>query len=320
MSQSLHPKHFLGSAEFPLEPRNCVPHRMSSVRRSLMNQSCCVDIFAKRTWEAHHANSCYSLYALYVPYALWSVQITIFTSRFSCEIYQMMAAAPKRSSQPSLAFSLDSTRSYYSIPSFAQSIPSPISHGRHPTRIPPFPSRQRFRRSLRSPQLPVVQSSILGSILSNLLLVLGLCFLLGGLRFPEQRFNPVAAGMSASLMSISVLGMMLPAALQAQMGSGVEEGVEESVLWVSRWTSLILLFVYGLYLLFQLRTHAYLYLDDSELAEHAEEPAISAWFALGLLVGSTVLVAVCAEGLVGAIEGVSEKVGMGSVFVGFILL
>ncbi|KAI9026700.1 Sodium/calcium exchanger protein-domain-containing protein [Hyaloraphidium curvatum] len=167
--------------------------------------------------------------------------------------------------------------------------------------------------------LPVVQASILGSVLSNLLLVLGLSFLCGGIYFKEQKFNSTAAGTAASLMTMSVLGMILPAAFHAQ-ASKDDPTSAVSILDISHYTALILLCIYVLYLIFQLGTHAHLYAEEADVAEHAEDPAIGPKLALGLLVGATVLVALCAEGLVGAIEGVSEKAGMGTMFVGFILL
>lgn len=185
--------------------------------------------------------------------------------------------------------------------------------------------------ALRQGLLAVVQASILGSVLSNLLLVLGASFLLGGLKYTEQRFNSTAAGMSCSLMTMSVLGMILPAAFQAQISQGHHKR-NDHILDISHYTAVVLLVVYALYLFFQLRTHAHLYADDEENGqaegdeeggeegEGAEEPLISAWLAFTLLVTATLLVAICAEGLVGAIEGVSEKAGMGSIFVGFILL
>jgi len=126
-------------------------------------------------------------------------------------------------------------------------------------------------------------------------------------------------------MSISVMGMILPAAFQAQV-SRTSPSAPSNILAISRYTAGILLFVYVIYLMFQLRTHAHLYLDEAEEGgeeggEHEEEePTIGSTMAFGTLICSTLLVAICAEGLVSAIEGVSKEVGMGSIFVGFILL
>ncbi|TKA30866.1 hypothetical protein B0A54_15787 [Friedmanniomyces endolithicus] len=86
-------------------------------------------------------------------------------------------------------------------------------------------------------EIAIVQASLLGSILANLLLILGMAFLFGGLRYREQIYNSTVTQMSACLLSLSVMSLLLP---------------------VSR-TSVILLVIYVLYLLFQLKSHAYMY-------------------------------------------------------------
>jgi len=177
--------------------------------------------------------------------------------------------------------------------------------------------------SLKDGLINVVQASILGSILGNLLLILGLCFLCGGIKYPEQRFNATAAGIAASLMNISIVTLVMISAFFYQLNIMSDADVTNKVLELSRGSAIILLVMYGLYLFFQLKTHKHLYQEDlgiTDLAEHSEEPAISVWLAAGLLVVATVFVAVAAEFLVGAIEGVSHQLGLSTTFVGFILL
>jgi Ca2+:H+ antiporter len=174
--------------------------------------------------------------------------------------------------------------------------------------------------SLKDGLINVVQASILGSILGNLLLILGLCFFLGGLKFKEQKFNPTAAGMAASLMNIAVCSLVLLSAFFYQLQILSDSDVTVKVLELSRGVSILLLVTYGGYLFFQLKTHKELYVEESDLAEHAEEPAISLPLACILLVVATTFVAVAAEFLVGAIEGVSHQLGLSTTFVGFILL
>ncbi|KAH9893067.1 Sodium/calcium exchanger protein-domain-containing protein [Xylariomycetidae sp. FL2044] len=106
-------------------------------------------------------------------------------------------------------------------------------------------------------EIRIVQASLLGSILANLLLILGMAFFLGGLRFREQIYNSTVTQMSACLLSLSVISLVLPTAFHASFTS-LPEADEES-LKVSRGTSIILLLVYVLYLLFQLKSHAYMY-------------------------------------------------------------
>jgi Ca2+:H+ antiporter len=106
-------------------------------------------------------------------------------------------------------------------------------------------------------EIRIVQASLIGSILSNLLLILGMCFLLGGLRFREQVYNSTVTQTSACLLSLSVISLLLPTAFHASFSS--ETTADAQVLPVSRGTSVVLLLVYGLYLVFQLNSHAYMY-------------------------------------------------------------
>ncbi|KAI1766130.1 calcium/proton exchanger [Hypoxylon sp. FL1150] len=106
-------------------------------------------------------------------------------------------------------------------------------------------------------EIRIVQASLLGSILANLLLILGMAFLLGGLRFREQIYNSTVTQMSACLLSLSVISLMLPTAFHASFANKDEADTES--LKISHGVSVILLLVYGVYLLFQLKSHAYMY-------------------------------------------------------------
>ncbi|KAL1858852.1 hypothetical protein Daus18300_009850 [Diaporthe australafricana] len=106
-------------------------------------------------------------------------------------------------------------------------------------------------------EIRIVQASLLGSILSNLLLILGMAFVLGGLKYREQIYNSTVTQMSACLLSLSVISLLLPTAFHASFSSSTEADIQ--VLKVSRGTSVILLLVYALYLVFQLNSHAYMY-------------------------------------------------------------
>ncbi|KAK0130514.1 hypothetical protein ONS96_001031 [Cadophora gregata f. sp. sojae] len=129
-----------------------------------------------------------------------------------------------------------------------------------------------FIIALSKNEIRIVQASLLGSILANLLLILGMCFLIGGLRFREQIYNSTVTQMSACLLSLSVMSLLLPTAFHASFSDEQKTKANTAVLKVSRGTSVILLFVYVLYLLFQLKSHAYMYestpqhIIDEELA------------------------------------------------------
>ncbi|KAL7412571.1 Sodium/calcium exchanger protein-domain-containing protein [Mrakia frigida] len=111
--------------------------------------------------------------------------------------------------------------------------------------------------------LDIVQSSMIGSILSNTLLVLGMCFFAGGLRFHEQGYGIRAAQLNISLLGIAVVAVVLPAAFHASFGLGAfaqPEGEElADLLSISRGIAFMLLGTYVGYLVFQLYTHAYLF-------------------------------------------------------------
>ena len=96
-------------------------------------------------------------------------------------------------------------------------------------------------------KIVIVQASLLGSMLSNLLLVLGMCFFFGGIRKgrDEQSFNETVAQTCTSLLALAVSSLLIPAAFNAALGSS--DSVTDSVLQISRGTSVILLVVYAMY-------------------------------------------------------------------------
>jgi Ca2+:H+ antiporter len=123
----------------------------------------------------------------------------------------------------------------------------------------------------------IVQASLAGSILVNLLLILGMCFLLGGLRFREQIYNSTVTQMSASLLALSVTSLLLPTAFHASFSN--EATADDKVLQVSRGTSIIVLVVYFLYLVFQLKSHSYIYASTPrDVIERAAVPGPAAYY------------------------------------------
>ncbi|KAK5069633.1 hypothetical protein LTR64_008314 [Lithohypha guttulata] len=114
-----------------------------------------------------------------------------------------------------------------------------------------------FILGLIANEVRIVQAAALGSILSNLLLILGMAFVLGGLRYREQVYNSTVSQMSACLLSLSVISLLLPTAFHAAFAD--DNLANRVVLKVSRGTSVVLLLVYILYLIFQLKSHAFMY-------------------------------------------------------------
>jgi len=181
--------------------------------------------------------------------------------------------------------------------------------------------------ALKEGEIRIVQSSMLGSVLSNILLVLGCCFIAGGIKNTsagfaggiEQSFNPTVASTMCSLMTMASASLIIPATLYSVMKP--ESETTESVLTLSRGTAVILLLLYVLYLFFQLKTHASLF-DEETQAEgtEEEEPLMGPWPAAAVLIMTTVLVAICAEYLVDSIEGIVAKTNISKTFIGLILL
>jgi len=120
-------------------------------------------------------------------------------------------------------------------------------------------------QAIRAGLCHIVQDSLLGSILSNLLLVLGMAFTLGGAVFVEQDFNTSGASANSSILLVASIGVALPS-----LYSQLPEATESYVLSVSRICALILAGVYVLFLLFQLKTHKFAFSDDP-----ADDPRIS---------------------------------------------
>jgi len=169
--------------------------------------------------------------------------------------------------------------------------------------------------ALRSGFTDMVRASIIGAIMANLLLGLGLAFLLGGLRYHIQEFNPRAAGMQASMMMLAVISMMVPGSYHTL--------VTEETLRYERYLNIgiaiVLLVSYALSLLFMIRTHPDFFAGDQSQKEE-EEHKWSIGKAVGLLVAASGLAAWMSEILVGAVEGASEGLGVSKLFIGLIVL
>ncbi|KAJ5375978.1 hypothetical protein N7509_012864 [Penicillium cosmopolitanum] len=126
-------------------------------------------------------------------------------------------------------------------------------------------------------EIRIVQASLLGSILANLLLIMGMAFLFGGLRFQEQMYNSTVTQMSACMLSLSVMSLLLPTAFHASFSDSTF--ADSQTLKVSRGTSVVLLLVYILYILFQLKSHSYLYASvPQRIIDEESHPGVLAEF------------------------------------------
>jgi len=172
--------------------------------------------------------------------------------------------------------------------------------------------------ALNAGLIDIVKASITGTIVSNLLLVMGLSMLLGGLRYKEQEFQPVVARTNGSSMTLAVIAIVLPATV-VYTSNGVEPNAIRNL---SLTAAAVLILVYALTLVFSLKTHSYLYevglVDLQEAAPPAHKPKLWPW--IGVLVASTVAVAFESELFVGVVEEATKGLGLTPLFTGVIVL
>jgi Ca2+:H+ antiporter len=192
--------------------------------------------------------------------------------------------------------------------------------------------------ALKAGLIEVVKASITGSIIGNLLLVMGLSMFLGGLRYKEQTFQPVIARVNASLMNLAVIAILLPTAMHFTSSAMQPAQIQR----LSSAVAVVLIVVYVLTLVFSMKTHSYLYdvgiaenelpedqlTNRNELAAKSEpevkrkgsrhRPDLKLW--AGVLLAATLAVAVESELLVGSLEVATKKLGLTPLFTGVILL
>lgn len=184
--------------------------------------------------------------------------------------------------------------------------------------------------ALKAGLINVVKASLTGSIIGNLLLVMGLSMLLGGLRYKEQEFQPIVARVNASSMNLAVIAMLLPT-----MVNYTSPGISEATMQTfSSAVAIVLIIVYGLTLLFSMRTHTYLYdagvadmeqeelesLAQSNLAPEETGAKVNLPLWIGILLACTLMVAVESELLVDSLEVATASLGLTALFTGVIIV
>ncbi|TXG69478.1 hypothetical protein EZV62_004413 [Acer yangbiense] len=180
--------------------------------------------------------------------------------------------------------------------------------------------------ALKNGMIRVVQQSLLGSILSNMLLVLGCAFFIGGTihRDKVQVFNKAAALVNSGLLLMAVMGILFPAVLRF---TRTEVHLGKSELSLSRFSSCVMLIAYASYLFFQLKSQPNLYNSIDEANSNKDEdsvedeaPEITHWEAIGWLAILTIWVSILSGYLVDTIQGASDSWNMPVAFISVILL
>ena len=166
--------------------------------------------------------------------------------------------------------------------------------------------------ALRRGLTDLVKASLTGSIIGNVLLVFGLCALVGGIKHPPvQRFNRTAAGLGSTMLLLSAIGLTVPAVfhfLAKARGSDVELTLDTEI-------AVVLLVTYVASLVFTLKTHRGLYASDRN--DHATD---AVWPAVAMLCGATIGVAWMSELLVGSVSEAARALGMSELFIGVVIV
>ncbi len=170
--------------------------------------------------------------------------------------------------------------------------------------------------ALRAGMYDVVKASLTGSIIGNLLLVLGASILAGGLKYKEQRFSAEAARAQTTLLTIASVSLILPAMFHYLAGGF--QGSVELERDLSLEFSILLLVIYGLSLLFTLKTHKHYFSGESGEVEEGEHWSMGK--SIGILAGATAAIAMVSEILVHNVESAAQTFGMSNVFVGVIVV
>jgi Ca2+:H+ antiporter len=171
----------------------------------------------------------------------------------------------------------------------------------------------------------VVKASLIGSILGNILLVMGAAMLVGGLKRERQTFNPTAASVQSSMLLLAAVALVMPTIFQLVHGGGLPRVGEKVVDFgsdleqMSLVVSIILLGSYAAGLVFSLRSHRALFNPTHGAEEHMDEPW-SVRTAVITLASAGVAVGVMSEILVGSISEASASIGLSEFFVGLIVV
>jgi len=169
--------------------------------------------------------------------------------------------------------------------------------------------------ALKEGLFEVVKSSIAGSVIGNVLLVLGASMLAGGLKFKTQTFNKKVVEVSSSMLLFAVVGLCIPALFTHTVDPALLNTRYEGL---SIFVAVIMIIIYILSLVFSFFTHKHIYASNSE-----EEGGTAKWSlkkAISVLVAATVLIAIESEFLVSGIESITKSFGLSEFFVGIILI
>ena len=170
--------------------------------------------------------------------------------------------------------------------------------------------------AMKEGMVDVVKASLAGSVIGNILLVLGMSMLVGGVKYKMQEFNRNSINITASMLLFAVLGLSIPAVFTHTMPEGSLTTQYEGLSVI---IAVLMLLIYIMQFVFSFVTHRFLY--EETMADVGEsKPEMSLPASVAMLVISTVCIAVISEIFVGTIEPMAESAGLSKTFVGIILV
>ena len=169
--------------------------------------------------------------------------------------------------------------------------------------------------ALKSGLFEVVKSSIAGSIIGNILIVLGASMFIGGLKHKTQNFNINVVETTSSMLLFSLIGLCVPAFFTHTINANLLNTRYEGLSLV---VAIVMFILYILSLIFSFFTHKDLYATTTE--EEGHESKWSLKKSIAILIIATVIIAIESEFLVGGIEDITSKLGLSEFFVGIILI
>jgi len=168
--------------------------------------------------------------------------------------------------------------------------------------------------------IAVVQASLIGSIIGNILLLVGLSLLFGGLRYKHQNFNNQTIAVSSTMLIIVVAGLSVPSAYSFLTGMGVIKNGTDHVQTLSIAVAVVLALIYIAGLVFSLLTHKDLFDASDEMKATRERPNISKRLAALILLLAIIVVAVESEFLVRGIEAAASTMNISLIFIGVVVI
>ena len=173
--------------------------------------------------------------------------------------------------------------------------------------------------AIREGLYDVVKASITGSIIGNILLVLGASLFAGGLKYKSQRFNQTGASSLSTMLTLASIGLISPAIFHYFGGNTIAEYEADLSLEIA----IVLVITYALSLVFSLKTHKQLFIGDPAQAAEVGSGKHDSWKlskSIIVLTASTFFIAWMSEILVESVEPAATSLGMTSIFIGVIVV